>query len=435
MEGSEEIMSGMSIGTVLLLFFLMLLIGTPIAVCLANVGIVWILTSSAIPNMTFATKIYGATDKFSLMAIPFFMMAGQLMERTGITEKFVDFAKSLVGHVTGGVAHTAMVSGIIMAGVSGSGNADSAAIGAMMIPAMVDEGYEEGFACNVIAAAGCLGPIIPPSIMMIVFANAADYSVGKLFMGGVIPGLVLAFCGMVVCYVYAKKHNIRRTKFAGFKNIIVNFWKSLGALIMPAIIIIGIIGGFCTATEAGVLACIYGLFYGFAKKKLTPKIVSQALLDACMAAAGPLLIITYSEIFSYMLTRMNISRIISAFVNEYIGTEYGFYFFMLALGLVLGCFIDGLASTVMLIPVMSPIAVEMGLDYQQFAIIYLLCLLTSQITPPVGNLLFVAAGIKKTPIGQVYKYCWPFVIAMIVAIICCIFVPQLSTWLPSLIYG
>lgn len=428
-------MTGISIGVALLLFFGMLFIGTPIAICLANVGIVWVMSCPALPNMTFATKIYGATDKFSLMAIPFFMMAGQLMEYTGITEKFIGFAKSMVGHITGGVAHTAMVSGIIMAGVSGSGNADSAAIGAMMIPAMTEEGYDEGFACCVIAAAGCLGPIIPPSIMMIVFANAADYSVGRLFMGGIIPGLVLAFCGMIVCYVYAKRNHVPKSKFGGFKNILVTFWKSLGALVMPAIIIIGITGGFCTATEAGVLACIYGLGYGFVTKKLDLSKVYACLLGACMSAAGPLLIITYSDIFSYMLTRMNISRMISSFCVKYIGTEVGFYFFMLVLGLIIGCFLDGLASTVMLIPVMSPIVIEMGLNYQQFAIIYLLSLLTSQITPPVGNLLFVAAGVRKTPIGQVYKWCWPFVIAMIIAIVACIFIPQLSCWLPGLIYG
>lgn len=428
-------MTGIGIGGALLVFCLMLLVGTPIAICLANVGIVWILSNPTLPDVTFATKIYGATDSFSLMAIPFFMMAGQLMEYTGITEKFIGFARSIVGHVRGGIAQTSMVAGIIMAGVSGSGNADAAAIGAMMIPTMLDEGYEEGFACNVIAAAGCLGPIIPPSIMMIVFANAADYSVGKLFMGGVIPGLALAFCGMVVCYFYAKRRKIAKEKFGGFKNIAVTFLRSFGALVMPMIIILGITTGICTATEAGVLACMYGIAYGFIARKLNFRIFKKCLLNACTSAASPLLIITYSGIFSYMLTRMNVSRMIGAFAQQYISTEIGFYFFMLILGLIVGCFIDGLASTVMFLPVLSPIAVQMGLDYQQFAIVYLLSLLTSQITPPVGNLLFVAAGIRQTPIGQVYKHCWPFVIAMFVAIILCIFIPQMSTWLPNLIYG
>lgn len=428
-------MSPMGLGAVLILFFVMLFLGTPIAICLANVGLIWVISSPALPNMTFASKIYGATDSFSLMAIPFFMMAGQLMEYTGITEKFIEFAKSLVGHVRGGVAHTSMVTGVIMAGVSGSGNADAAAIGAMMIPAMVNEGYDEGFACNVVAAAGCLGPIIPPSIMMVVFANAADYSVGKLFMGGVIPGILMAICFMIVCYVYARKNNVPKSKFGGFKNILFTFGRTWGALIMPAIIIVGIITGMCTATEAGVLACLYGIIYGFIQGKLNISKIIRCLGDAVMSAAGPLLIVTYSGIFSYMLTRMNISTIIGRFCQTYVTSDAGFYFFMLALGLVLGCFIDGLASTVMLIPVMSPIAVQMGLNYQQFAIIYLLSLLTSQLTPPVGNLLFVAAGVKKTPISKVYRWCWPFCIAMLMAIILCIFIPALSCWLPSLIYG
>lgn len=169
----------MSLGIAVLLFFVMLFIGTPIAVCLAGTGIAWLLADPTLPNVIFASKIYGATDSFAYMAIPFFMMAGQIMEQTGITEKFIAFAKSIIGHIRGGVAHTATMAGVIMAGVSGSGNADTTAIGSLMIPALVDDGYEEGFAVSVVAAAGSLGPIIPPSVMMIVFSNAAGYDVGK----------------------------------------------------------------------------------------------------------------------------------------------------------------------------------------------------------------------------------------------------------------
>ena len=204
----------MSLGVSVLIFLILLLIGTPIAICLGGTGIFWLLSQPGIPDVVFATKIYGASDSFALMAIPFFMMAGQLMEHTGITQKFIDFAKSLVGHIPGGVAHTSTVAGVIMAGVSGSGNADTTAIGALTIPALLEEGYDDGFAVSVVAAAGSLGPIIPPSVMMIIFANAAGYSVGRVFMGGVIPGLLMATGFMIIQYFYAKKNGIGAANLA-----------------------------------------------------------------------------------------------------------------------------------------------------------------------------------------------------------------------------
>jgi C4-dicarboxylate transporter DctM subunit len=267
--------------------------------------------------------------------------------------------------------------------------------------------------------------------MMIVFASAADYSVGKLFMGGVIPGLLMAFGNMLVCYIYARKMKVPKQAFGGFKNIVIHFFKSIGALAMPAVIIIGIVTGICTATEAGVLACVYGLIYGCLLRKLNIEKIMQCLIDACLAASGPLMNIVYSGVFSYMLTRMNVAKQLGAFSVTYISTQAGFFYFLLLVGLLVGCFIDGLASTVMFLPVMAPVVSMMGIDFQHFAIVYLLSLLTSQLTPPVGNLLFVAAGIRNTPIGKIYKTCWPFVLVMIVVVILCIHFPAFSCWLPS----
>lgn len=413
----------------------MLFIGTPIAICLAGTGIIWLLSDPALPSLVFATKIYGATDSFALMAIPFFMMAGQIMEQTGITERFIDFAKSIVGHIRGGVAHTATVAGVIMAGVSGSGNADTAAIGSLMIPALKEEGYDEGFAVSVIAAAGSLGPIIPPSVMMIVFANAAGYSVGKVFMGGVVPGIIMALGFMTLQYFYAKKHNIGGGKFGGWKNVGKTFLKSLGALIMPAIIIVGIVAGICTATEAGVIACVYGTIYGLVTKRITLKGFLRGLTDACVASIGPMMIITYSSIFSYMLTRMNVATMISNFVMANIHSETVFLLFVILVGTIAGCFIDGLATMLMLLPVFQPVVGLMGMDFQHFALVYVMGLLTCQITPPVGNLIYVAASIDNTPVKKVIRQILPFCAIMIVVILLCVFIPELVTGLPQLIYG
>ena len=425
----------MNLALALVIFFVLLFLGAPIAICLGSTGLLWMLTEPSVPETVLVSKIYAQTDSFALMAIPFFMFAGIIMENAGITEKFVDFAKILVGHIRGGVAHTAVVADCILSGVSGSGNADTAAIGSMMIPALKKDGYEEGFAVALIAAAGSLGPIIPPSVMMIVFANAAGYPVGKVFMGGMIPGILMAAGFCFVAYRYAKKNNIGGGKFGGWKNVGSVFLNTVGALIMPIIIIGGIVSGICTATEAGVVASVYGLFYGFITKRLTFKLVMESLYESCIASIGPMLIITYSSIFSYMLTRMNVANMLGSFCEKYITSEVMFMFFLLIVGTIVGCFIDGLATMLMLLPVVEPVVIAMGIDYQYFALIYILSLLTCQITPPVGSLLYVAAGIKKTPVQQVIKHIWPFIIVTEAVIILTIFIPEIVTWLPDVIYG
>ena len=425
----------MNLAVALIVFFVLLFLGTPIAICLGSTGLLWMLTEPAVPETVLVSKIYAQTDSFALMAIPFFMFAGIIMENAGITEKFVEFAKSLVGHIRGGVAHTAVVADCILSGVSGSGNADTAAIGSMMIPALKKDGYEEGFAVALIAAAGSLGPIIPPSVMMIVFANAAGYPVGKVFMGGMIPGILMAAGFCFVAYRYAKKSNIGGEKFGGWKNVGSVFLKTIGALVMPIIIIGGIVSGICTATEAGVVASVYGLAYGFITRRLNFKLVLESLYESCVASIGPMLIITYSSIFSYMLTRMNVANMLGDFCEKYISSEILFMFFLILVGTVVGCFIDGLATMLMLLPVVEPVVQSMGIDYQYFALIYILSLLTCQITPPVGSLLYVAAGIKKTPVQQVIKYIWPFIIVTEVVIIMAVFIPGIVTWLPDVIYG
>ncbi len=419
----------------LLLFFILLLIGVPIAICLGVTGVIWLLSNDSVPNLLLATKIFAQTDSFSMMAIPFFMMAGQLMEHTGITQKIVNWAKSLVGHISGGLAQTACLSGMIMAGISGSGNADTAAIGSIMLPALHSDGYEDGFSVSVMASAGALGPIIPPSVFMIIFANCANYSVGKMFMGGLIPGIIMGLGFMIVCFLYAKKKGIGGGRFAGWRIVWHETTKAIPALIMPLIIIGGIVGGIFTATEAGVIAVVYGLIYGYLTKSLNFTLIKQSLLSAVLASVGPMMIITYSSIYGYMLTRMNISAAIGAFCTTHITSTVIFMFFIVIVSTIAGCFIDGIATLYILLPVLSPVVAAMGIEFQHFAIIFSMALLTCQITPPVGSLLYVASGINNTPIKDVCRHIWPFIIIMLVTIILCIFIPGLVTWLPSVIYG
>jgi C4-dicarboxylate transporter DctM subunit len=380
--------------------------------------------------------MFASTDSFALMAVPFFMLAGQIMERTGITEDIVEFSKSVVGHIRGGLAHTSILAGMLMAGISGSSNADASALGAILLRGLKKGGYEEGWAAAVVCAAASLGPIIPPSIIMILYGNAAGMNIGKLFVGGIVPGIVLGVGYMVVSYFYAKKRGIPLVKFAGFKNIFINLSKAIWALIMPIIIVGGILLGVFTATESGVAAIVYGLLYGLLKKRMNGRQIFAAVREACISSAGPIGIIAISSIFSYILAREGITDIISTFCMTYITSKAGMMIFVAVVCVIAGCFIDGVATMLLLTPIFLPIAQKMGINIQQFSIIFMVATMSGGLTPPVGSLLFVVSAIENIPLSKMVKPILPFIAIIAVVIIMMVFIPGLTTWIPSLVgYG
>lgn len=416
-----------------IIFFGLLLFGCPIHVCMGVSAASWLLISGDAPGFIVASKMYAQHDSFSLMAIPFFMLAGQVMETTGITERIINFANSLVGHVRGGLAHTATLTGMIMAGVSGSANADGAAIGAVMLPSLKKSGYEDGQAVAVIAAAGSLGPIIPPSIFMVILCNATSANVSNLFMAGVIPGIMMGLGFMLINYLYAKKHNIPITPFQGFGHVWETFKHAFAALMMPVIILGGILSGVFTATEAGVIAVLYGVVYGFCARTLNLKELRHCLTEATVSSIGPMLLIACSGVFAYMLTSLGTDKIVANFVLTYLPNQHAFLLFILVLGLFLGCFIDSIASCLMLMPVLTPIVAALGIDFTHFAIVFTTAFLSCTITPPVGTLLYVVCGIDGTPVMKTVKPIIPYVLVMVVVIVLIIFIPGIGTWLPSML--
>ena len=416
-----------------LLFFGLLMLGCPIHICMGVSSAAWIIITGDAPGFVIASKMYAQHDSFSLMAIPFFMLAGQVMETTGITERIINFANSLVGHVRGGLAHTATLTGMIMAGVSGSANADGAAIGSVMLPSLKKSGYEEGQAVAIIAAAGSLGPIIPPSIFMVILCNATSANVSNLFMAGIIPGIMMGLGFMVVNYIYAKRHNIAVTPFQGFGYVWSTFKQAFAALLMPVIILGGILSGMFTATEAGVIAVAYGVVYGFCAKTLDLKTLRHCLTEATVSSIGPMLLIACSGVFAYMLTSLGTDKIVANFVLTYLPNQHAFLLFILVLGLFLGCFIDSIASCLMLMPILIPIVAQLGIDFTHFAIVFTTAFLSCTITPPVGTLLYVVCGIDGTPVMKTVKPIIPYVLVMVFVIVLMIFVPQIGTWLPSIL--
>lgn len=417
---------------ILVVFFLLLFIGTPIAVAMGVACMPYFIFTHGASGLSIAQRIFTATDSFTLCAMPFFMLAGALMESTGITTRIVEFANSCVGHIRGGMAHTTTLAGVLMAGVSGSGNADVSALGALLVPAMRQSGYDPGYSIVCISAAGGLGPIIPPSITMVILASATGLSTGDLFMAGIVPGCILALCYMVLNYIYAKRNNIPKTKFVGFGTLSKNFIRALGSLMMPIIIIGGILGGIFTPTEAGVTAVVYGLIFGIVTKKLPFAQLKVCLTNAIKSTAGCMFVIQVSTVLSYIFTSLHLTNSIAAFVHTYCNNQWLFFGFVILICLIAGCFIDSNATMLMLAPIFLPVAISMGIDPLQFSMVFILALLTGGITPPVGLFLYIVASFDGTPPERSFKYVPVFLLCVLVTIIILILFPACSVFIPSL---
>ncbi len=420
------------IGLIVISFFVMLLIGFPIAVAMGGAAMIGIFADPGITAIVLAQKVFTANDSFALMAVPFFMLGGQIMEHTGITTELVNLSKKLVGFMRGGLAYTTIVTGVLMAGISGSANADAAAIGSITLAPMRRDGWDDGMAVSVVAASGGLGPIIPPSIAMVIYCNITGLSVGQMFVAGYIPGILLAAGYMTIAGIYAKKHNMPRHKFEGWGSLWKTFRRAIWALIMPIIIIGGILSGVCTATEAGVLATLYGILYGVITRRLSFKQFWECTYNAVLNAAGPMGIIVMANGLGYMLTRHNLAQIIKGFVLSISSSYVVFYLLIILMLLIAGMFIDGTATMLMLIPVLLPIAKDFGLNELHFAMIFMLALQTGGLTPPVGALLFIVSSVGNIPLRRCVKPIIPFVGIMLIVTILIIFIPQIVTFLPGL---
>lgn len=415
------------------IFFVLLVMGMPIAFCMAISAAAVIFINPSLPSTVIAQKIYTAVDSISFIAIPLFMLAGSLMNATGITDKIIRFFKNLVGHITGGLAHVVVLTGMLMAGVSGSSVADAAAISTIMVPQLEKNGYDRGFAGALISSAGSLGPIIPPSIIMIVYSGVVSIPVGKLFMAGVIPGFLLGAMMLIYCFFYAKVHGISRGTFAGWKAVFKSFLSSVGALMMPLIIIGGIVLGICTATESGILAIIYGILYGFISGQLTLKKLWSSIKESIAGAAQPMIIISFASLLAYVLTFYDLGTFVGNFMNSV--TNNGTVVLLLIFVIIFfaGMFIESTAILLMLVPFFSPLIAVYGFNPIHFATVCIISLVLGGITPPVGIVMYVVSSVTHTELKNIIRHIWPFIFIFSLGCILVIFIPQVSTWLPGLL--
>lgn len=408
-----------------LALMVLIFLGFPIFVAICLVGSVATLAMGD-SLILVVTNIFGGIDHFSLMAIPLFILAGFIMAECKITNAIVDFSDSLVGRFRGGLGHVNILSSMFFAGIQGSGVADASAIGTIMIPAMEKQGYDKDYAVAVTASSSAIGPIIPPSIAMIMFAYYTSQSVGKLFLGGLIPGVMVGVGLMIVNAVASRIRGYDPTQSTHTPAmIIMTFLRSLPALMVPIIIITGIVSGIFTPTESGAAAVIYGLIYGLASGNLKPTRIGAVLLSAARTTAIVMIILAVSKVFANVMVRVGFQEIVIQHIVESIGNRYLATLVIMMLLILLGLFIDPAVLITMFATTTATVGAHLGFHPIHFGVLMVITMLLGAITPPVGSMLFVSCSIAKLPIEKSVKILLPFIAVLFAVAIAVLFVPQL----------
>ena len=413
----------------LVAFVVLLIIGVPISISIGASAVLGCL-SLGYPLVVIGQKMVSGVDSFLLIAVPLFILAGNLMNAGKITEKIFDTAKELVGWIPGGLGHANVVASIIFAGMSGSAVADAGGLGAIEMEAMKSNGYDEDFSGAVTAASSVIGPIFPPSIPLIIYGSVASVSVDKLFMGGVVPGVLMGVLLMIMIFFFAVKRGYERHPF-NLKALVHQFLGSILALITPLIILCGFVVGWFTPTEASSIAVIYSLIIAlFVYKTLTWESFKKCLKDSAISSANTLFIIGTSTLFTYVMAMEGISRQFSSFILGISSNPNVILLVINILLLILGMVMEPGAILTLMLPVLLPIANGLGLDLVHFGVMVVLNLMIGQVTPPFGVCLFVISDVNKMKLEKLYKAILPFLIPLIITLFLCTYVPAIVTALP-----
>ncbi|GAK61321.1 DctM9 protein [Candidatus Vecturithrix granuli] len=425
-------------GYVALLFGLLIALiffGFPIylSICISSLVLVWLLDY---PLSLVIIKIFGGIDSFSLMAIPFFILAGNIMMESKITDRIVDFSDALVGRFKGGLGHVNILSSMFFAGIQGSGVADASAIGMVMIPPMVKQGYDRDYAVAVTASSSTIGPIIPPSIAMIMFAYYTELSVGKLFLGGLIPGILIGVGLMLVNAVMFRWRGYQfQSRKHTVKEIFITGFRSIGALMMPFIIIFGIISGVFTPTESGIAATVYGLVYGLLiSRQLKLRRLPKVIIDAANTTAVVMIILAMAGIFSNILTRLRFQQLLIQHVILAIPDKYLATLTIMGLLILLGLFIDPAVLIVMFASTIYAAGNVLGFDPIHFGVLMVITMLMGAVTPPVGSMLFISCSIANIQLEESVKILLPFILVLLVVAVAILFIPGLVLWVNNLVF-
>ncbi len=416
-------------------FLLMTAVGVPVAFALCLSVAIILVGFMNMPLVMVTQTMYSGIDSFSFMAVPFFMLAGAFMSAGGVTSRLVKFAQAMVGSFTGGLAQVVCVSGMFFAAISGSSAATTAAIGSTMVNEMESKGYRRELATGIVAAAGTVGIVIPPSITLVVYGVIAGSSIGDLFVGGLVPGLIMGIVMCVLSRSIAKKEGIPAEGKFSFSNLLIAFKDSFWALMTPVIIIGGIYGGIFTPTEAAAVAAVYGIFVGlFIYKELKIKDFPKIIFQAVMGTTLIMFIVGAAKVFGWMLTNLQIPHHIGAYIVSLTTSPILFLLLMNVLLLVIGTLINASAAVVILTPIFLPVATQLGIDPLFFGVLMVVNLAIGCITPPVGLDLFVASAITNVPLERVMKASMPYLFALLASLMLFTFVPVLITFLPNALH-
>ena len=452
--------------------------GVPVAIAMAGSALVYILLTGDLPALVVVQRMISGIDSFPLLAVPFFIMAGNLMNNAGITNRIYDFALALVGWLKGGLGHVNIIGSVIFAGMSGTAIADAAGLGTIEIKAMKDKGYDLGFSVGVTAASATLGPIIPPSLPFVIYAMMANVSVGQLFLAGIIPGVVMAILMMLTVAYYAHKfkwggdvefewHRMGKAfielgivigfplllwgmmQFGlpfngaiglGLAGLLVADWKwkfdAVLPIMTPVLLIGGMTTGVFTPTEGAIAACVWALFLGlFWYRTMSWKMLVKVSMDTIETTATVLFIVAAASIFGWLLTATSVTDMVAAWVLAFTHSPWVFLLLANLLMLFVGCFLEPTAAILILVPVLMPVVQQLGIDPVHFGLIMVLNLMIGLLHPPMGMVLFVLARVANLSIEKTTMAIIPWLVPLLLSLILITYIPSISLWLPRLFYG
>lgn len=414
-------------------FFVLMFLGIPIAFSLCISALLYLVLYSGVPLIIIGQQMLKGVDSFTLMAVPFFVIAGCLMQNGGISRRIVNFAKKLVGWMPGGLAVVDIVASMIFAAMTGAGAATTAAVGGIMIPSMEEEGYDPGFASAIQTMGGIFGPIIPPSILMVLYAVASGESVGDMLLAGVLPGLLLGAVLISVVVMLCVKKGYRGGEKFSLKECGKALVDAIWALLAPVIILGGIYSGFVTPTEASALCCFYCLIVGlFIYREISIKDVCRIVYDGVKSAAGIMLIVAATQVFGWVITRAGIPQTLAKMFTSSVSSPLVFVFAVCGILLVAGCFIDAVPALLIFAPIFCPTASAYGINLVYFGVVMVIVLCIGLATPPVGINLYVASSVGGQPVHKIIPHLPIPLLAVIVGTVIVVLCPGIVTLLPNL---
>ncbi len=421
--------------TIIAVMLIAFLVGVPVAYSLLVPAVIY-LVQQHVPLYAIAEKMTNGVESFPLLAVPFFIAAGETMNTGGVTRRLVSLASTVVGHITGGLGHVTVVANMIMAGMSGSALADAAGTGRVLIPAMVQERFDKPFATAIVSAAGTIGPIIPPSIAFVLYGFIASTSVGRLFLGGVIPGVLMGLFLMATVYIVSRRRGYPRHQRSTLRQVFLALKDASWALFMPVLIIGGILSGIFTPTEAAGVAALYGLFVGFfVYKEITLKDLLAISTRIVTSTAVVLFIVAAANVLQFIFTREDVGETLQSVFQPFYANRVVALIFINVLFLFLGCIMETTALLLLFTPLFLPTIDKLGIDRVHFGVFYVLNLMIGTITPPVGTVMYVVLNISKVTMREFASEVWPMVLALIAVLFLITFYPPLVMFIPNLLMG